>query len=51
MGKKPIGETPKMRQVNLRLDEDELAMLKHKSARRGLGASTYLRTLVKEDPE
>lgn len=51
MGQKPVGDTPKTKQVNLRLDDSELAMLKRKSARRGLGTSSYLRTLVKEDPE
>lgn len=51
MGQRPIGDVPKQKQVNVRLDEGEHAMLKRKSARRGLGTSQYLRTLMKEDPE
>lgn len=51
MGQRPLDDTPKQRQVNIRLDDGELAMLKRKSARRGLDSSKYFRTLLKEDPE
>ncbi len=51
MGQRPIDDVPKQKQVNIRLDENEHAMLLRKSKRRGLGNSQYLRTLMKEDPE
>ena len=51
MGQKPLGDVPKQRQVNVRLDDGEFAMLKQKSARRGLDNSKYFRTLLKEDSD
>lgn len=51
MGQRPIDDAPKQKQVNVRLDENEHAMLLRKSARRGLDNSKYFRQLLKEDPE
>lgn len=51
MGQKPLDGVPKDKQVNVRLNPDEQKMLQRKSRRRGLDQSSYLRTLMKEDPE
>lgn len=50
MGRKPRGIKAKTEQVNVRLDTAEAAELHRKSQSRGLDRSTYLRTLMKEDP-
>lgn len=50
MGRKPVGQTAKTEQVNVRLDATESAELDRKRAARGnLPRSTYFRTLMKED--
>lgn len=50
MGRKPLDGVKKARQVNIRLDDAEREELDRKRQRRGgLPASTYFRTLMKED--
>ncbi|AWN03531.1 ribbon-helix-helix DNA binding domain protein [Microbacterium phage Mashley] len=51
MGQKPLGPVPKEKQVNIRLDADEHAMLQRKSGRLGLDNSKYFRKLLKDAPE
>lgn len=50
MGRKPVGQTAKTEQVNVRLDATEAAELRRKSTARGLSRSMYFRTLLREDP-
>ncbi|QNJ55512.1 ribbon-helix-helix DNA binding domain protein [Microbacterium phage Phinky] len=50
MGRKPLGQTAKVNQVNVRLDDAEVTELDEKRSRRGgLDRGTYFRTLMKED--
>jgi len=49
MARKVVGATKRATLVSFRLNDEELADLERKRARRGLGVSDYYRTLQQED--